>query len=121
MAKSKEFELHGSSYAFSADVFAKIDNPKPQDGAHMICVYNVSSRNDAQEFHKFMGNFVQVPACRKHFVRSEVVSLLPWRTLRGLQTVRFQWQSNDVLEDHIRAFGYSPAEPTFIHHAKLEV
>jgi hypothetical protein len=51
MAKGKEFELHGPSYEFSADVFAKIDNPTPQDGAHMIYVYNVSSRKHAQALH----------------------------------------------------------------------
>jgi hypothetical protein len=103
--KGKEWGLHSSSSAFSADLTPKIDNPAPENAVHLICLYNVPSTvsSDAhdQSFHQFMDGFVDVPACRKHFVRSEV------------------WQSNNLLDDHIRGFGYSPAGPTFIHHAKL--
>ncbi|KAJ7843784.1 hypothetical protein B0H14DRAFT_2778229 [Mycena olivaceomarginata] len=107
MAKGKEFGLHDSTYAFSADVDAKIDNPAPQDGAHMICVYNVPAHASSQKhdkiYHEYLNNdFIRVPAVKKHFVRFEV------------------WQSNNVLDEHTRAFGYSPAGPIFLHHAKLD-
>ncbi|KAJ7230348.1 hypothetical protein GGX14DRAFT_582910 [Mycena pura] len=105
--KGKEFGLHSSTYAFSADVDAKIDNPAPEGNAHMICVYNVPSDTSDEKhdntYHEWLENtFIRVPAVKKHFVRLEV------------------WQSNNVLDDHIRAFGYSPAGPLFWHHARLD-
>jgi hypothetical protein len=91
MAKGKEFGLHDSTYAFSADVDAKIDNPAPQDGAHMICVYNVPAHASSQKhdkiYHEYLNNdFIRVPAVKKHFVRFEVVGTLLGASPRALTT-----------------------------------
>ncbi|KAJ6459993.1 hypothetical protein C8R45DRAFT_1109355 [Mycena sanguinolenta] len=102
----KEWGLHAHSSGFSATVATKIDNPAPRDGAHLFCVYNVprsvSSAEHDKKFVEYIESFVEVPVCRKHFVRFEM------------------WQSNNVLDDHIRVFGYSAAGPTFVHHARLK-
>ncbi|KAF7342585.1 hypothetical protein MSAN_02015200 [Mycena sanguinolenta] len=102
----KEWGLHNYSSGFSATAATKIDNPAPKGGAHLFCVYNVprsvSSPEHDKKFVDYIENFVQVPACRKNFVRFEM------------------WQSNNLLDEHMRAFGYSAAGPTFIHHARLE-
>ncbi|KAJ7289829.1 hypothetical protein C8J57DRAFT_1278491 [Mycena rebaudengoi] len=104
--KRKELGLQTYSSAFSAKVVAKIDNPAPQDAAHLVCVYNVPSHISSlphdQKFEDFIDDFLSVPAVRKNFVRFEM------------------WQPNNMLDDHIRAFGYPEATPTFIHHARLE-
>ncbi|KAJ7265240.1 hypothetical protein C8J57DRAFT_1511799 [Mycena rebaudengoi] len=103
----KELGLQTYSSAFSAKVVAKIDNPAPQDAAHLVCVYNVpphiSSLPHDQKFEDFIDDFLSVPAVWKNFVRFEI------------------WQPNNMLDDHIRAFGYPEATPTFIHHARLKV
>ncbi|KAJ7846899.1 hypothetical protein B0H14DRAFT_3131087 [Mycena olivaceomarginata] len=103
--KGKEFGLQTYSSGFSAEVVAKIDDPAPQDAAHLVCVYNVpphiSSLQHDQKFEDFINNFISVPAVQKNFIRFEM------------------WQPNNMLDDHIRAFGYSEATPTFIHHARL--
>ncbi|KAJ7121556.1 hypothetical protein C8R44DRAFT_876945 [Mycena epipterygia] len=55
-----------------------------------------------QKFENFIDNFLSVPAVKKNFVRFEM------------------WQHNHMLDDHIRAFGYSESGPAFIHHAIIE-
>jgi len=104
--KGHEFGLQSNGYAFAADVIAKHDNPAPQDGAHLICVYNVpphiSTQEHDQKFEDFIDNFLAVPAVKKNFVRFEM------------------WQHNNMLDDDIRAFGYSASGPAFIHHAIVE-
>ncbi|KAJ6578065.1 hypothetical protein B0H19DRAFT_1253350 [Mycena capillaripes] len=104
--KGKEFGLHSGSYGFSANVVAKIDRPAPPNAAHLICVYNVpphvSTKEHDQDFEGWIDNFLNVPGVQKAFVRFEM------------------WQHNRILDDHIRAFGYSAAGPAFVHHAQVE-
>jgi hypothetical protein len=124
--KGKEFGLQTYSSGFSAEVAAKIDDPAPQDAAHLVCVYNVpphiSSQDHDQKFEDYIDDFLSVPAVQKNFVRFEMVRLGRQNTFECINNALvFQWQPNYMLDDHIRAFGYSEATPTFIHHARLEV
>ncbi|KAJ6459992.1 hypothetical protein C8R45DRAFT_1030240 [Mycena sanguinolenta] len=98
----KEWGLHDFSSGFAATVVPKIDNPAPKDGKHLICVYNVppslSSAQHDNKWVEFMDEFIEVVARRNHFVRFDM------------------WSSNNLLDEHMRAFGYSAAGPTFINH-----
>jgi hypothetical protein len=86
LEKGKEFGLHNSSYGFSAEVVAKHDNPAPQDGVHLLCVYNVpphvSGQEHDQKFENFIDNFLSVPAVKKNFVRFEMVRDVEYFKLR---------------------------------------
>ncbi|KAF8209070.1 hypothetical protein K438DRAFT_2012390 [Mycena galopus ATCC 62051] len=105
-AKGREWGLHDCSSGFSATVATKVDGPTPPNSLHLICVYNVPPELSTDEHNKkledFIDSFVEVLAVKKNWARFEM------------------WQSNNLLEDHVQAFGYSASGPTFIHHARLE-
>ncbi|KAF7342588.1 hypothetical protein MSAN_02015500 [Mycena sanguinolenta] len=98
-AEGREWGLQSISSGFSASLDIKVDNPAPKDGAHLFVVYHVpptlSSEEHDKRCHEFVESFVEIPACRKHLVRFE------------------EWQSNNLLDNHMEAFGYSAAGPTF--------
>ncbi|KAK7023345.1 hypothetical protein R3P38DRAFT_3195445 [Favolaschia claudopus] len=97
-------DLGIQSAGFSMNVVPKIDRPAPDNGLHMVFVYDdppelVASQNHLREFEETMRGFALLPAIQKNFARFEM------------------WQSTDIVDRDVRDVGYSTQNRPTLYYA----